>query len=106
MFVENREAVVSDVVLSAVVSSTGYAVGRHGSSELAWHLTLVPVGQDVLCVAMCSVWNLGHGRKIVHPVKRRLACDGIDAAHQEVDIVRLSRSQARCELAANEVRKT
>lgn len=55
----------------------------------------------VLCVSMCSIRERGEGREVVAPVEARLIVDGVVAAEQEVDVVRLPGTEGFCKLGAD-----
>ena len=62
-------------------------------------------GECLLSVAVSCIRHLRRARKIVQPVQTRLLGDGIDAAEQQVDRVRMFRAQRAGELAADERRQ-
>lgn len=67
-------------------------------------VVLVEDGEAVvLCVAVGRVGDGCQGGEVVHPVKGGLVGDGVDAAEEEVDVVRLAGAQAGGQLAADKM---
>jgi hypothetical protein len=89
VFVQRGETVVSKTYVLA--------------HSMASSVSSPTMTSHVLSISVSRIGYLCQRSKVVQPVQRRLAGDGVDAAHQKVDVVWVSRAQAGGELAANKV---
>lgn len=48
--------------------------------------------QDILGISMSGIWNLSQRGKVIHPVQTGSSGNSINAAKQEIDGIRVSRS--------------